>query len=87
MPTGYASPFPVFPTAGAVTVHEVNGAQVTFVPPISGSCPSPYVGPGTSGTYCALPDVTATLTYNSGSSTYTFITHPYIAYTFNSSAT
>ena len=72
---------------GIVTVTQANGAQVSFYPPVSGSCQAPYVGPGTSGTFCALPDVTASLTYNSGSSTYTFVTHPYERHTLpNSSA-
>ena len=56
-----------------------------LVAPTSGACPSPLVGPGTSGTYCAPPYVTATLTYDSVTSTYTFITHPYEAYKFDSS--
>jgi len=68
-----------------VTITQADGSQVNFYPPVSGSCQRPYVGPGTSGTYCALPDVTASLTYDSGNSTYTFITHPYESYTFNSS--
>ena len=72
-------------TNGVVTITQGNSAQVSFYPPVAGTCQAPYIGPGTSGTYCALPSVTATLTYNSGSSTYTFITHPYESYTFNSS--
>jgi hypothetical protein len=71
--------------SGVVTVSQTNGATVTFHPPVSGACVSPYVGSGASGTYCALPDVTAALTYNSATSTYTFTTHPYQAYTYNSS--
>jgi RHS repeat-associated protein len=66
-----------------ITVNQASGAQVTFVPPISGSCPSPDVGPGTTGTYCAPPYATATITYSSTANTYTFVTHPYEAYTFN----
>lgn len=73
------------PSSGDVTVSQSNGAQVVFVPPSGGSCPSPYVGPGTSGTYCALSYVLASLTYNSGSSTYTFVTHPQETEVFNSS--
>ena len=71
--------------SGTVTINQANGAAVTFVPPTGGACTSPYVGSGGSGTYCALPDVTASLTYNAANSTYTFITHPYTSYTFNSS--
>jgi RHS repeat-associated protein len=70
---------------GVVTVTQDDGAQVNFYPPVSGACSAPYVGPGTTGTYCARPDVTASLTYNSGTSKYTFVTHPYESYTFNSS--
>lgn len=68
-----------------VTVTQGDGAQVSFYPPVSGACQAPYAGPGTTGTYCALPDVTASLTYNSSTSKYTFVTHPYESYTFNSS--
>jgi RHS repeat-associated protein len=70
---------------GMVTVTQADGAQVSFYPPVGGACQAPYLGSGTSGSYCALPDVTATLSYNSSSSTYTFVTHPYQSYTFNSS--
>jgi RHS repeat-associated protein len=69
---------------GSITVNQSDGAQVTFYPPVDGSCPSPYVGSGASGTYCAPADVTASLSYDSSSATYTFITHPYQRYTFNS---
>jgi len=71
------------PTPSAVTVNQPSGAEVTFIPPVSGACPSPYVGPGTTGTYCAQPYVTATLTYSSGTSTYTLTDHPYAVSTFN----
>jgi RHS repeat-associated protein len=81
----WAASLAVTSGTGMVTVTQPDGAQVSFYPPVGGACQSPYQGPGTSGTYCALPDVTATLTYNSGSSTYTFTTHPYQKYTFNSS--
>ena len=47
-----------------ITVNQASGAEVTFIPPVSGACPAPYVGPGTAGTYCAPPYVTATLSYN-----------------------
>jgi hypothetical protein len=73
------------PSSGDVTVRQADGAEATFVAPVSGSCPVAYVGPGTSGTFCALPDVTATLTYDSSTSTYTFTTRPYMVYKFNSS--
>ncbi len=68
-----------------MTVTQPNGAQVTFYQPVSSACVSPYVGSGASGTYCALPQVTGSLTYDSGSSTYTLISHPYKKYTFDSS--
>ena len=55
------------------------------MPPVSGSCQAPYTGPGTLGTYCKLPRVLGSLTYNSGSSTYTLVEHPDTTYTFNSS--
>jgi len=70
--------------SGDITLTEANGAEALFTSPSGGSCTSPYVGPGTSGTYCALPRVNASLTYNSGTSTYTLIMHPYASYTFNS---
>ncbi len=73
------------PSSGDVTVNEYGGAEVVFTPPVSGACVSPNVGPGTTGTYCALPEVTATLSYSSGSSTYTLITHPYEKRIFDSS--
>jgi trimeric autotransporter adhesin len=73
------------PSSGDVTVEQANGSEANFVPPSDGSCPPPDVGPGTSGTYCAFPDVIASLTYDSGTDTYTFVTHPYSTATFNSS--
>src|SRR6202790_1381280 len=76
---------PLSPTPSGVTVNQGDGAQVTFIPPVSGACPSPYIGPGTSGTYCAPPYVTATLTYNSTAHTYTSTTPPYRSYPFNPS--
>jgi RHS repeat-associated protein len=72
------------PTPSGITVNQGSGAQVTFIPPVSGACPSPYIGPGTTGTYCAAPYVTATLSYNSGTSTYTLVDHPYAVSTFSS---
>jgi RHS repeat-associated protein len=71
--------------SGDVTFNQANGAQALFVPPVSGSCPSPYVGPGTSDTYCALPRVFGSLTYNAGPSTYTLVKGAGTTYTFNSS--
>ena len=64
------------PTPSGITVNQGSGAQVTFIPPVSGACPSPYIGPGTTGTIRAAPYVTATLSYNSGTSTYTLTDHP-----------
>ncbi|HEU5477535.1 MAG TPA: SwmB domain-containing protein [Gaiellaceae bacterium] len=72
--------------SGTVTINQRNGAVVNFKTPTGGACSAPYVGSGASGTYCALPSVTASLTFNSSNSTYTFITHaPYRTYTFNNS--
>jgi RHS repeat-associated protein len=71
--------------SGDITYQQANGAQALFVPPVSGSCASPYVGPGTSNTFCALPQVLGSLTYNSGSSTYTLRKDPSTTYTFSSS--
>jgi YD repeat-containing protein len=80
-----AKTLPLSPNAGAVSVALGTGSEVLFVPPSGGACVAPNVGTGASGTYCNSPDVTASLTYDSASSTYTFITHPYAKYTFNSS--
>jgi YD repeat-containing protein len=71
--------------SGDVTLTQANGSEALFVPPVSGSCQAPYTGPGSSGTYCKLPRVLGSLTYNSGSSTYTLVEHPNTTYTFNSS--
>lgn len=70
-------------SSGTVTVHEPTGAEVQFVPPVSGACPAGTDGPGTAGTYCEAPYVTARLTYDSGTQTYTCITHPYAAEVFD----
>lgn len=70
--------------ADAVMVHQESGAEVQFVPPVDGACPAGTNGPGTTGTYCAAPYVTATLTYDSDTQTYTFVTHPYERYAFDS---
>jgi RHS repeat-associated protein len=72
-------------SGNSATIVQAGGATVDFVAPVSGACVAPYVGPGTAGSYCALPGVTASLSFDSASSTYTFITHPYRSYTFNSS--
>jgi RHS repeat-associated protein len=71
--------------SGDITLNQANGSQALFVPPVSGSCVAPYVGPGRTDTYCALPRVLGSLTYHSGSSTYTLVEHPSTTYTFNSS--
>ncbi|HET8752085.1 MAG TPA: DUF6531 domain-containing protein, partial [Gaiellaceae bacterium] len=71
--------------AGTVTINQGDGAAVSFHAPTNGACDSPYIGSGDPGTYCALPDVTGSLNYDSATSTYTFLTHPYANYTFNSS--
>ena len=82
-PFGYGwSVTPSF-NPSTLTVTQPSGAQVSFAAPSGGACTSPDVGAGTSGTYCALPYVTASLT--SSGSTYTFTTHPFTSYTFNSS--
>ena len=83
-PFGYGWSFGPSLNISSLTVTQSSGAQVSFVAPISGACPSPYVGPGTSGTYCALPYVTATLTLSG--STYVFTTRPFTVYTFNSTS-
>jgi hypothetical protein len=62
--------------SGDVTFIQANGSEALFVPPVSSACQAPYTGPGTSGTYCKLPRVLGSLTYNSGSSTYTLVEHP-----------
>jgi YD repeat-containing protein len=69
------------PAPGGITVTQPGGAQVTFQPESGGSCASPYVA---AGGYCALPQITATLTYNSSSETYTFTPTPGTTYTYGS---
>jgi hypothetical protein len=71
-------------SSGVVTVTQAGSAAVDFYPPVIGSCPSQYRGSGATGTYCVLPDTTASLTFSSTTNTYTFTTHPYASYTFNS---
>lgn len=56
------------------TITQENGSQVTFDQPASGSTWPP-----------AAPQFIATLTYNSGSSTWTFVRQAKDTYTFNSS--
>ncbi len=70
------------PAGSAVTVTQADGSQVGFVPQSGGSCTAPYV---TAGGYCVLPaDTGATLTYSSG--TYTFTAAPGDdSYSYNSS--
>ena len=69
------------PAPGGITVSQPGGAQVTFYAQSGGTCTAPYVK---AGGYCALPqDVGATLTYSSGSSTYTFSPSPGSTYTYS----
>jgi YD repeat-containing protein len=61
-------------SGGDVTVNEGSGAQNFFQAPSSGSCPAGQedpLGPSNTGTYCAAPRVTATLSYASGAYTFT----------------
>ena len=80
-----ASPFSLSPPPAAfqVTVSEETGADITFYPKVSGSCTAaPYLV--VLGGYCALPqDVGASLTYNSGSNTYSFSASPGETDTYN----
>jgi RHS repeat-associated protein len=80
-----APTLPLSPAAGAVAVTLGTGSQVVFVPSSAGACVPPYVGTGAAGTYCSLPAVTASLTFDSGAGTWEFVTHPYSKYTFDSS--
>jgi RHS repeat-associated protein len=68
------------PTPGGVMVTQPGGAQVTFYPQSGGNCTAPYIK---AGGYCTLPQDTATLTYNSGPGTYTFVPGPGETDTFN----
>lgn len=64
------APSALSPTPGGITVTQPGGAQVTFQPESGGNCTAPYQK---AGGYCALPqDISAALTYSSGSKTYTF---------------
>lgn len=78
-----ASDWALSPTP--ITVNQASGAQITYEPPIGGACPSGYQGSGTPGSYCAPPDVNASLTYQPSSNNFSFVTHPYESYTFNAS--
>jgi trimeric autotransporter adhesin len=73
--------FPEVPAAGALTITQPGGSQVTFYPPGSdGNCAAPYV---TAGDYCTLPqNVDASLTYNSAANTYTYTPAPGTTYTY-----
>ncbi|HUY48159.1 MAG TPA: DUF6531 domain-containing protein, partial [Streptosporangiaceae bacterium] len=73
-----------YPAPGGITVTQPGGAQVTFYAQSGGQCTTaPYTE--VAGQYCALPeDVGASLTYSSGSSTWTFAPQPGSGDTFNS---
>ncbi len=73
--TATATPeFPIYPASGAITVTQPGGAQVSFTPKVSGSCPSPLV---TAGGYCASPAFGgASLTENTNNDTYTYSASP-----------
>jgi RHS repeat-associated protein len=79
-------------TAGDETVVEANGAETLYVPASGGSCPSapfqyqfPDGSAGTSGAFCAAPQVVASLVYNSTAATYAFTVPSGTTSTFNSS--
>jgi RHS repeat-associated protein len=80
---GTKATLPLDPAPASATVKQANGAEVTFMPPVAGSCVAPYVGSGAAGTYCASAEVTASLTYDNASGTYSFVTHPYERDTFD----
>ena len=72
--------FGLAPQAGAVTITQPGGSQITFYPQSGGNCTSPYV---TAGGYCTLPqNVDATLTYNTSTSAYTYSPTPGTTYTY-----
>ncbi|MGH3157683.1 MAG: RHS repeat-associated core domain-containing protein [Streptosporangiaceae bacterium] len=61
---------------GGITVTQPGGARVTFYTKPSGSCATGYTTDA-SGTYCIQPqDEGASLTWNSGSSTWSFTADP-----------
>lgn len=68
------------PAPGGITVTQSGGAQVTFYAQSGGNCTAPYVK---AGGYCALPqDIGASLTFNSGNSSYTFSPAPGSSFTY-----
>jgi YD repeat-containing protein len=73
------APSSLSPAPGGITVTQPGGAQVTFQPQSGGTCTAPLV---TAGGYCAMPQVLATLTYNSGNQTYTFTPAPGSTFTY-----
>jgi RHS repeat-associated protein len=76
------SPFTVNPAPTGITVTQSDGSQVTFYPQSGGSCTAPYVA---AGSYCTLPqNVGVTLSYSSGTATWTYSPDPGDTYTYNS---
>ena len=73
--------FGLAPQAGAVTITQPGGSQITFTPQnTDGTCTAPYV---TAGGYCTLPqNVSATLTYSTSTSAYTYSPAPGTTYTY-----
>ena len=71
------------PGPSGVTVDEGSGAEVTFASAVGGACQPPYVGTGAGG-YCTPSYATASLSYNSTTSQYTLVDHPYEVDVFNS---
>jgi RHS repeat-associated protein len=77
------SPFTVSPAPTGITITQDDGSQVIFYPQSGGSCTAPYV---TAGSYCTLPqNVGVTLSYSSGTATWTYSPDPGDTYTYNSS--
>jgi RHS repeat-associated protein len=72
------------PATGDVTVTQADGAQVEYDAPANfagGVCPASEPA---NGSYCTAPYVLATLSYSTGTTDYTFVTHPQTTYVFNS---
>jgi RHS repeat-associated protein len=72
------------PATGDVTVTQADGAQVEYDAPANfagGVCPASEPA---NGSYCSAPYVLASLSYSTGTSDYTFVTHPQTTYVFNS---